>query len=283
MLNNEIAKLKFKINRARYNLVFMVLTSVINIFTITSGSELLLPYSCAISNYAIAFSVNEGDSVRLLGLILACAVLLILLVCYLLSKNKPVYLFIATTVIIFDTIAFSVISVAANKIDNLFIILDFFIHILVLVQIIIGVRAYNKLIAVQKDVDENVTQPKEYTKQEASVEHIADPEDDNKHTDEDEQDDIDKPIREYVDNGADPLVSGTKNGLNVFAIIEEGNALLVINGYVCDELDVTYESEFQLRAIVNKTDFIFDYKRSHSGEVMYLYADDELLDSLGRN
>jgi hypothetical protein len=55
----------------------------------------------------------------------------------------------------------------------------------------------------------------------------------------------------------------------------------VINGFVCDELDVSYLNEFQLRAFVNDIDFTFDFKETESGKVMYLYADNELLDSLG--
>ena len=107
-------------------------------------------------------------------------------------------------------------------------------------------------------------------------------EDSNEYEDEIEnEEDLSQPIGKYVDDGTTPLVQGNFEGLNVFAVIRGDKAELVINGFVCDELDVSYLNEFQLRAFVNDIDFTFDFKETESGKVMYLYADNELLDSLG--
>ena len=95
--------------------------------------------------------------------------------------------------------------------------------------------------------------------------------------------DLSQPIGKYVDDGTEPLVQGKYAGLNVFAVIRDDKAELVINGFVCDELDVYDETEFILRTFVNDIEFTFDYKETESGTIMYLYADDELLDSLGLN
>lgn len=281
MEKNQKIDLKIKINRGRYNLIFMVITSVINIFTISSGSSLTLPYSSSISNYAVAFATGGNDILRIMGLVISCAVLLLILICYLLSKTKPMYLVISTAVIIADTLALLIISISSNTFNNLFVVLDFLIHILVIVYLVIAVKSYSTLLALGSDDDADKEQ--DIIRNTNSDTEIID----NDLIDEAEGDiseeNEDKPIREYEDDSTPPLVCGSINGLNISAVIRGTTAELVINGYVCDELDITYESEYQLRAIVNNIDITFDYKRTYNGDAMYLYADNELLDSLGRN
>lgn len=281
MEKNQKIDLKIKINRGRYNLIFMVITSVINIFTISSGSSLTLPYSSSISNYAVAFGTGGNDILRIMGLVISCAVLLLILICYLLSKTKPMYLVISTAVIIADTLALLIISISSNTFNNLFVVLDFLIHILVIVYLVIAVKSYSTLLALGSDDDADKEQ--DIIRNTNSDTEIID----NDLIDEAEGDiseeNEDKPIREYEDDSTPPLVCGSINGLNISAVIRGTTAELVINGYVCDELDITYESEYQLRAIVNNIDITFDYKRTYNGDAMYLYADNELLDSLGRN
>ena len=292
MAINENTKLKITVNRGRYNLIFLVLTSVINIFTISSGSSLVLPYSSSISNYAVVFGCTGDKSLHIVGLMIACAVLMLFLICYLLSKTKPQYLIIAFTLVIADTLALLAISLYENSISNLFTILDVFIHILITVYLLKAIKAYAALMKngenLSSDTEENDKTEQDSNESYTDASNDED-EDENEVDDEDEvyqeidEEEYNKPIREYTEGDTDPLVSGTYNGLRIFATIENGIAQLVINGMVCDELDVTYTSEFQLRAIVNNIDIIFDYRRSYDGETMFLYADDELLDSLGRN
>ncbi len=280
MDNNEKLDLKIKINRGRYNLIFLVITSVINIFTISSGSNLVLPYSSAISNYAVAFGTGGNTTLRLLGLVLACAVLLLIMICYLLSKTKPMYLVIAFSIVIADTLALLVISFSTQNIGNLFNVLDLLIHVLIVIYLLNAIKAYNRL---QSLGEELMTVSETPYHEEAINEEISDSVQEEEEEETDANEENGKPIREYEDDGTAPLVSGKFSGLEIFAIIRNGKAELVINGYVCDELEIVYMNEFQLRAIVNDIDIIFDYKRTYNGDAMYLYADDELLDSLGRS
>lgn len=290
MAINENTKLKISVNRGRYNLIFLVLTSVINIFTISSGSSLVLPYSSSISNYAVVFGCTGDKGLHIVGLMIACAVLMLFLICYLLSKTKPQYLIIAFTLVIADTLALLAISLYENSISNLFTILDVFIHILITVYLLKAIKAYSALMKNGENLSSD-TEEDDKTEQDSNESNTdtSNNEDQNEVEDEDEvyqeidEDEYNKPIREYTVSDTEPLVSGSYNGLHIFATIENGIAHLVINGMVCDELDVTYTSEFQLRAIVNSIDIIFDYRRSYDGETMFLYADDELLDSLGKS
>jgi hypothetical protein len=284
MAINEKTKLKITVNRGRYNLIFLVLTSVINIFTISSGSSLVLPYSSSISNYAVVFGCTGDKGLHIVGLMIACAVLMLFLICYLLSKTKPQYLIIAFTLVIADTLALLAISLYENSISNLFTILDVFIHILITVYLLKAIKAYAALLKNGADLSSD-TEEDDKTEQDSNKSYTdaSNDEDEDDVYQEIDEEEFNKPIREYTVSDTDPLVSGTYNGLRIFATIENGIAQLVINGMVCDELDVTYTSEFQLRAIVNNIDIIFDYRRSYDGETMFLYADNELLDSLGRN
>ena len=285
--NDRKTDLKIRINRGRYNLIFIVLVSVINIFMITSGSSTTLPYSSAISNYSVALGIAESlksgsDSLRILGLIVACAVLLIIMVCYILSKSKPLYLVISLSVIFADTLVLAIITGANGTLGSSLVILDLVIHALAIFYIISGIKAAKELKSLPKDDESTNTanvQPEQPVYEDGAneeSEYISD-ETDEEH----EEEDLSKPIGKYVDDGTKPLVQGEFEGLKVFAVIREDNAELVINGYVCDELDVSCESEFQLRAFVNDIDFTFDYKEAENGTIMYLYADDVLLDSLG--
>lgn len=292
-MNDKKFDLKIKINRARYNLLFMVLMSVINIFFITSSDTILLPYSSAISNYSVVFGVSASresgnDSVRVLGLIIACVVLFSISVCYVLSKNKPLYLVISLAIIIADTLALVLISAVSSTIGSLFVILDILVHILAIYYILAGIKAFPKLISLNQSNEINTAEQTDNVSDSINYKEEEEEDDDDDDDEIEETDDIDsdnfnEPICEYIDDGSEPLVSGTVNGLNVFIVFSDNSAKMVINGYVCDEIDISLTDEFQLRAIVNDIDFIFDYKRSYNGEAMYLYADENLLDSLGRN
>lgn len=279
MINNEKLDLKITINRGRYNLIFLVITSIINIFTISSGSSLTLPYSSAISNYAVAFGFGGDATVRILGLIIACTVLLAFMICYLLSKTKPTYLVIAFSLVAADTIALLVISASSGNIGNLYVILDILIHLLVLVYLSKAVKAFNTLQKLGEDLNSVSSAHNEDQNEIVSDNNCENIESEESFNEEENN----KPIRKFENDDETPLVCGEYEGLKISAYMQEANALLVINGYVCDELETAYLNEFQLRAIVNDVDIIFDYKHTYSGDTMFLYANDELLDSLGRS
>ncbi len=287
--NDRKTDLKIRVNRGRYNLIFIVLMSVINIFMISSGSEMFLPYSSSISNYSVALGIAESqksgsDALRILGLVVACAVLMIFMVCYILSKSKPFYLIISLAVIFADTLVLAIIGGVNGTLTSPLVILDIVIHILAIFYIASGIKAAKELRTLPAEEDEAKTHIEENPIDENVI--TEDEEDDysENQTDfetEDEEEDLTQPIGKYNDDGTEPLVQGVYEGLTVFAVIREDKAELVINNFVCDEFDVSEVYEFQLRAFVNDIEFTFDYKETENGEIMYLYADDTLLDSLG--
>lgn len=290
--NDRKADLKIRVTRGRYNLIFFVLMSVINIFLITSESEMLLPYSSSISNYSVALGITESlksgsDTLRILGLIVACAVLLIFMVCYVLSKSKPLYLVIALAVISADTFALVIISGFNGTLLSAYTILDIVIHGLAIFYIVSAIKAAKELRSLPVDEPEqtpsveNEPVANAFSEPDTVFDEYGDEEDAEEYDEEEDEEDLSKPIGKYDDDGTEPLVQGVFEGLKVFAVIRNDKAELVINNFVCDELDVSEMYEFQLRAFVNDIDFTFDYKETVNGQVMYLYADDTLLDSLG--
>ena len=290
--NDRKTDLKIRIDRSRYNLLFIVLMSVINIFLITSGNEMLLPYSSSISNYSVALGISESlksgsDSLRILGLIVACAVLLIIMICYVLSKTKHFYLIISLSIIVADTIVLAVLESVNGTITSPFTILDIVIHGLAIFYIVSGIIAakeFRKIPVEEGKSQESTLQNNYFEEDTLNYEEELDEDEEIEEIEEVEEvdeEDLSKPIGKYVDDGTEPLVQGEFDGLKVFAIIRKNKAELVINNFVCDELDVNYMTEFQLRAFVNDIDFTFDFKETESVKIMYLYADNELIDSLG--
>ena len=285
--NDRKSDLKIRINRGRYNLIFIVLVSVINIFLITSGNEMNIPYSSAISNYSVALGIAEsmksGDSsLRILGLVVACTVLMVLMLCYILSKSKPFYLIISLSVVAADTIVLAVLGAVNGQLVSPYVILDLIIHLLAVFYLISATLAAKELRSLPAEEEIKSPETEKAPIEPTEETEDEDCEDSNEYEDEIEnEEDLSQPIGKYVDDGTTPLVQGNFEGLNVFAVIRGDKAELVINGFVCDELDVSYLNEFQLRAFVNDIDFTFDFKETESGKVMYLYADNELLDSLG--
>lgn len=285
-LYDKKTRLRITINKGRYYILFMVLLSVANIFMITTKNGTMMPYSSAISNNAVAIGLNISEqtgnsSVRILGLIIACAVLLILMICYILSKNKSQYLVIASALIAADTIVLLVTSIFSNAVTSFYTLLDLLVHVLAFIFIIFAIRASKELHSISKETngsaEEKTPSEEEEEEEETAPLHTDDSDIDRAGS----EDELSDPIRVYEETDLEPLVQGNHNGLEVFVVIRKTNAELVINGYVCDELDISDLIEYQLRAIVNDVDFTFEYKRSSSGEAMYLYADSTLLDSLG--
>ena len=293
--NDRKTDLKIRITRARYNMIFIVLMSVINIFLITSKSTMLMPYSSAISNYSVTLGISESlvsgtDTFRIFGLIVACAVLMIIMVCYLLSKTKPLYMFISLSIITADTIALVVIEAAGGTLASPFVILDIVAHALAVFSIISGIKAFKELKSLPEDEEkqsiDNSTTNNDAVYNENNLENNIDEDDyeeiiEESENDFEDEEDLSQPIGKYVDDGTEPLVQGSIEGLKAFVVIRDNKAELIINNFVCDELNVEYLIEFQLKTFVNDIEFSFDYKETESGKIMYLYADDELLDSLG--
>lgn len=276
---NDIKMLKLKINRARYNLMFMIILTLVNIYFVISSGNIIMPFSSSISVYSTFFGLtlkNDTSSTAplVIGIIVACAALGALLLCYFKSKDSPFFMFLSFTLLAADLIVLLVICIVNSAITEWFSILDIILHILLLFYIFVGIKAHSEIEKLKKG-----DAPK---KDDADIaEPNSDSEDDSRNSEDNGEPERDK-IYKYDDDGTEPLVTGQSGGLSVFAVIRNNKAELVINGYVCDELEIGKYENFSLRAIVNDIDFLFEYETGVSGEAMFLYADDELLDSFGR-
>jgi C4-dicarboxylate transporter len=57
-IKDHIVKLKTNILRARFNLMFMIILTAINILSVVSGNEAFMPFSVTISTFAAKLGVN---------------------------------------------------------------------------------------------------------------------------------------------------------------------------------------------------------------------------------
>ena len=291
--------LKLKINRARFNLMFLIILSVLNIFFICAGKGIHLPYSSAattlLSGLAMQIKGDGGSSTTVTLLLAAAGLCLLLLsLCYYFSKKHSVWMLTAMIAMVIDTFLLLIIIVTPNEDGvNLLFILDLAMHALIIFYLGSAVKAhldYAKLPAFE-GVEDRIEIKQDFGGNEAEkAEEEYDDEDEDEIIEEDELERSDEeealttPIGKFEGDEEDALVKGSFAGLDVFVVFEEEKAKMVINGYVCDEITIGAEtqSKFELRAIVNDIDFSFDYEADFGGDSMYLYADDELLDSLGR-
>ncbi|MBQ9847949.1 MAG: hypothetical protein IJO64_02705 [Clostridia bacterium] len=270
---DELKSLELKINRARYNLMFMLILSLVNIYFVISSGKIFVPFSSSISVYATLFGAtlkNETSASMpfVLGIVIAGIALGAFLICYFKSKTSPFFMFLAFTLLAADFIVLLFISFVNGSFTQWFNILDIILHALVLFYLFGGIKAHSKMARLKSKQAEDAAFQEEEEEEETSEDDNCKPEKED--------------IYKYCDDGTEPLVTGQAAGLSVFAVIRDNVAELVINDYVCDELDVSDYDEFTLRAIVNDTDFMFEYKKTPNGDMMFLYADDELLDSFGR-
>ena len=291
--------LKLKINRARFNLMFLIILSVLNIFFICAGKGIHLPYSSAattlLSGLAMQIKGDGGSSATVTLLLAAAGLCLLLLsLCYYFSKKHSVWMLTAMIAMVIDTFLLLIIIVTPSEDGvNLLFILDLAMHALIIFYLGSAVKAhldYAKLPAFE-GVEDRIEIKQDFGGNEAEkVEEEYDDEDEDEIIEEDElersaeEEALTTPIGKFEGDEEDALVKGSFAGLDVFVVFEEEKAKMVINGYVCDEITIGAEtqSKFELRAIVNDIDFSFDYEADFGGDSMYLYADDELLDSLGR-
>lgn len=273
MMNDNIKKelfdLKITINKARYNLMFMVILSIINIVFIITNGNAIMPFSCSIATYSTSFAIE--NSMLPVGLAISTIILAVLLICYYKSKNNVLFLVSPIGIIIVDTLALICIAIFSGSISTFNFPVDLIFHIVSIFYLIKAIKAYKSLGDFNSISDEMVNESKKN-----AYEHF-DEEDDY---DCDALEDISEPIGKYIDDGTEPILSAEFNNFKIFVVVRNGKAELVINGYVCDELDVAYLSDYELNAIVNDVSYRFQYTHELNIETSYLYADDKLLDSL---
>ncbi len=268
----QIIKYKTNILRARFNLMFMVVLSVVNVMSVYFSNNAIMPFSSAISTYSTYFGVliskEQGSTgiFTFIGLLMAAIILGALLLCYFKSKDNPLFFIIALVIIIIDTVVL-LAAFIINAFSSSALFVDLIIHIMTVFYLRSALTSHKQLGVIDELSYETI------------ISNV------NVDTDEETNDNsidlqISTPICKYIDEGDEPLVSGEYEDLDVFVVIRNKNAELVINGYVCDSLEIAHADEYELCAIVNNIEFNFQYKRNYGGETMYLYAENELLDSL---
>lgn len=286
----ERHQLKLKIARARSNLMFMILLSVYNIFATAFNGSFYMPFSAtavtAVTGEAKYLSDETGNSAFLtIGIVIACAILVLYALTYFFSKKSSKWLLTALILFGADCLVL-LFYVILTGIDGWFI--DILLHALLVYFLIAGVKAFidfDKLPAFDEASDP-IAPPSEANFGSEEKKPDYDEEEDTGEDEADEElssvsedDALSEPICKY-DGESEPLLKGSKDGLECFAVKNGDDAELVINGYVCDRLDVVNRPHYKLCAEVNGINFSFEFTRTPCREAMFLYADSELLDSL---
>jgi hypothetical protein len=252
---DEKIKLSVKFNRARFNLLFMIILSAINFYFLLSNEQFYLPFSSSLSSYSVVLGVRAstdlGDTTfKIIGIVFACIVLLIYLFCYLKSKSNAFFLFMSFTVFVADTVALILITIIIRS-YSILTFLDIALHFMTIYFLYSGIKAERSLSKLIK-------------------ENIAD--NTNEIIEEDQSDEIES----FSDN---VLLYGNYNNNIIEIKANNGTTTMYINGEAHKALKTTDLSEFQLSTMVDEVTFFFDYKRNENGLSMSLYADDILLDS----
>ena len=271
-IKKDILDLKITINRARFNLLFFIVLTVINIMFVITKGDPVIPFSCSIATYATVF--GAVNSILWLGLTISAFILITFAVCYFKSKNNVLFLVAPIGVILVDTLALIIISVITNSIASGNFIFDFLFHLISIYYLIKAIKAFNTLGDFKSVSDDTVIKSQDNSENDLY--------DDASYNETDDDNDLSAPIGKYEDDGIEPLLKGKYENLRVFSVIRNGTAELVVNDYVCDSLEVTYLSEFELKAIVNDVSFSFQYSQDSNSEAMFLYADETLIDSINR-
>ncbi len=251
---NEKIKLSVKFNRARFNLLFMIILSAINFYFLLSSERFYLPFSSSLSSYSVVLGIRASNdlgnsTLKTIGILFACIVLLIYIFCYLKSKSNAFFLFMSFTIFIADTVALIIITFIIKSFSILSF-LDIALHIMTIFFLYSGIKAerlLSKLISNSASKDS----------------------DDMESTTNDESDAPDEGI----------LLSGNYNNNIVEIFSYNGQTTMRINGDVCKALKTADLERFQLYAIVDEVEYIFDYKRNDDDSSMCLMADGILIDS----
>ncbi len=273
--------LKIKISRARTNLLFFIILSALQIYTIATGGSLLMPFSSSlalwIANDSLFFAIQNNDpSILTLGVVGAAAVIVVFFLCYMLSKKHKKWMLAGLILIGIDTLVLLFLAFV-NGLSGW--VLDIVLHGMLFYFMFVGVKASIDLekLPPYDSVDEPIwsnRQPSFGDEPQQGGEMF-----DAGFVPRDDEEELSDPIGKYEDDGTLPLCNGKKNGLAVFAVIRNNVAELVINGMVCDRLSVANKTEFTLCAIVNEINFSFEYTKTPDRDAMFLYADEELIDS----
>ncbi len=251
MMKDKI-KLQLKINRARYNLMFMAILSVINIIAVFSTSKLIIPFSSAIATYSSIFGIRFGNVAgnnlfTIIGLTISALAIIFILICYFKSKSNDLFFAIAFGFTVTDTVCLVCFSAFIGYLLNLSTFLDIALHIVTIVYLFGALKAFRTV----SKTDNGYTE-----------------------TSSDADDDV---LEEYTDDGGEVLLEADYDNYNIVVVENENNILLVVNGYICNSTESPTTQDYELSASVNGVDIIFVSGESDDGIAMSLYANNELI------
>ena len=132
-----------KVKNARYNLLVMIIFTLVNLVLLMLDSTTFLLFSATVPYYAVAFNmIFVNGTLPVVGLVIAAICLLAYFLCWLFSKKNTSWMLVALILFIIDTICLILLYVLAGDFSG---ILDFVIHVMVIYYLITGVKYGSKL------------------------------------------------------------------------------------------------------------------------------------------
>ncbi|MBE6608964.1 MAG: hypothetical protein E7633_10485 [Ruminococcaceae bacterium] len=191
---DQYEKCERKISSARVDIILMVMLTIINMFLIFTETQRYFVFSAFIPYrilYEAAFFtglmpesfyeplIGENESLEFfsienfyIALAVVGVILAIYLLCFFITKNKPIWLIVATVIFAADTVYLISYAVEYGVLEGC--VLDILLHAYVLYGLISGIIYYYKLKAlpprpetveapVQKGVSDNIDVSEENT------------------------------------------------------------------------------------------------------------------------
>ena len=131
------------IQSARSTILAVVIFTLINIFAIAFAEYYFL-YSAYVPQVLIAFALYESPGLLMPMVIASLVYMLPYLLCYIFSKKRKGWMKFALILFLIDTILFGLDFVAMLAAGEFGFIIDLVIHVIVLISLFSGLKAYPK-------------------------------------------------------------------------------------------------------------------------------------------
>lgn len=229
-------------NKARGNLLLVIILTAVNIVLFFLGSESMMLFSASVPFYGVVFGYYMGLTVP--AVILAVIILALYLVCWLQSKKKSGWMTVALVLFILDTLVMAGMYLLIEDASGF---LDVLIHAWVLYYLILAISTGKKL----KNLPE-----------EEEVEELP-------------ADDHSQPIRRVAeDEKFRVLLESEYAGRKVTYRRVKRTNQLVIDSHIYDELEMLVETAHCLYATIDG----HTYEVGYDGQTRsYFKVDGELV------
>lgn len=139
-------------DKARGNLLLMIILTLINVVLFFLGSETVMLFSATVPYMSILIGfLSEIDVIMQVCAIFTTVVMVMYLLCWVFSKRNPVWIIIAMVMFVIDTIALIWIYVGTQEASG---IIDLVIHIWVLYYLFNGIKYGYKLKKMNDGIQE---------------------------------------------------------------------------------------------------------------------------------